>query len=75
MDNTINSILRILAVCGPIGGAIAWFLTILLNNRKEILTLQLHLEELRERIKDLEQEVKENRQAFERWKDEQKRNY
>ena len=74
MDSTINGILKILAVCGPIGGAIAWFLTVVLNNRKEILTLQLHLDELRERIKDLEKEVDTNRREAERYRNE-KRNY
>ncbi len=69
MDNTINTILKILAVCGPIGGAIAWFLTILLNNRKEILTLQLEIKQLREDMKELESEVDRNRREYEHWKD------
>ena len=72
MDSTINSILKILAVCGPIGGAVAWFLTILLNNRKEILTMQLHIEQLKERIRDLEEEVDKNRREAEHYRNERR---
>jgi len=72
MQPIVSVIAEIMAIFTAIAGGIVWYVSKLLGHKKDMIILQLQLEQLLSKIKDLEGEVDLNRREFEHWKDNQK---
>lgn len=75
MQPIVSVIAEIMAIFTAIAGAIVWYVSKLLSHKKDMLILQLQIEQLLAKIKELETEVDVNRREFEHWKDGKNKNY
>lgn len=75
MQPIVSVIAEIIAIFTAIAGGIVWYVSKLLSHKKDMLILQLQLEQLLQKIKELETEVDLNRREFEHWKDGKNKNY
>lgn len=75
MQPIVSVIAEIMGIFTAIAGGIVWYVSKLLSHKKDMIILQLQLEQLLQKIKDLETEVDLNRREFEHWKDGKNKNY
>lgn len=71
MKENLDTLVKVFAITGSIGGAVIWVLGLLLNSKKDTITNTLKIDEAFRRIKDLEDEADRDRKHFEDWKDRQ----
>ena len=70
MQNNMEGVLKvILGVAGIFSSVLLWWVSRLLSDKKDIITNSVNIESLKERVSDLEEEVRDNRRGFEQWKD------
>jgi hypothetical protein len=82
MQSIISIVAEVIGIFSALAGGIIWYISRLLNHKKDMLILQLQFETLLERvkgqdakIKELEEEIKDNRKNFEHWKDNKHKDY
>jgi hypothetical protein len=69
MQDTAETILKIIGAAGIAGGILAWWIGKMLADKKDDIVNQLNITHLTERVKDLEDELKELKKDFEHYKD------
>lgn len=69
MQNTAETLLKIICAAGVVGGILAWWIGKMLADKKDDIINQLNITHLTEKVKELQHDLDELKKEFYHYKD------